>query len=134
MSSSHGDTKFLWFCCCLRLSRPSKHSQSHQMLLLHARGRRKDFTACLQEGWMEGCRTGKMEDEMSDASQSTILFFFLSTMGSFCPVMVLGHSLTHSFIHPVSQLCKRIRSSLRPLSSFSMFSRSVRPLLTGHSY
>lgn len=103
MSFAHGDTKFLWFCCCLRLSRPSKHSQSHQMLLLHARGWRKDFTACLQEGWMEGCKTGKMEDEMSDASQSTILFFFLSTMGSFFPVMVLViHSLIHSFTQSVS--------------------------------
>lgn len=76
------------------------------------RTKRKDFPDCLREGWMEGWRMGKMEDEMSDASPSTVLFFFLSTMGSFGPVLVL---VTHSLIHSPSQLCKRILGSLRPL-------------------
>ncbi len=49
---------------------------------------------------------------MSDASPSTVLFFFLSTMGSFGPVLFL---VTHSLIHSPSQLCKRILGSLRPL-------------------
>lgn len=55
---------------------------------------------------------------------------------SSCPSLVQcwSWSLTHSFSHSPSRLCKRICGSQRPL--VSMFSHSLHPLLTrnSHSY
>lgn len=53
------------------------------------------------DGWMGGWRMEKMEDEMSDASQSTVLSFFCSSSGP--PMLLLFHSLTHSLTHSFTQ-------------------------------